>query len=106
VQAVHRIRSRLVSGRTRLANQIRGVLAEHGVLSSRATSPSCVRTLLISSGTVEMASATWSGLSLASCNRSWPTSTGASRPMIGGSANSTAAVSYVAASAKSRALAR
>jgi hypothetical protein len=39
-------------------------------LSSRAISPSYVRTLLISSGTVEMASATWSGLSLASCNRS------------------------------------
>src|SRR6516164_4147229 len=30
VQALHRIRSRLVSGRTRLANQIRGILAEHG----------------------------------------------------------------------------
>ena len=35
VQAVHRIRSRLVSGRTRLANQIRGVLAEHGVIVAR-----------------------------------------------------------------------
>src|SRR5262249_31359086 len=35
VQAVHRIRSRLVSGRTRLANQIRGGLAEHGVSVAR-----------------------------------------------------------------------
>src|SRR5215472_14693832 len=68
--------------------------------------PSCVRTLLISSGTVETASAAWSGLSLASCNRSWPSSTGAAPPIIGGSANSTAAVSYVGVSARSRALAR
>src|SRR5262245_50103560 len=35
VQAIHRIRSRLVCGRTRLANQIRGVLAEHGVIVAR-----------------------------------------------------------------------
>jgi transposase len=35
VQAVHRIRSRLVGGRTRLANQIRGVLAEHGIVIAR-----------------------------------------------------------------------
>jgi transposase len=32
VQAVHRIRSRLVSGRITLANRIRGVLTEHGVI--------------------------------------------------------------------------
>lgn len=31
VQAVHRIRRRLVTGRTRLVNQIRGLLAEHGI---------------------------------------------------------------------------
>jgi transposase len=35
VQAVHRIRSRLVSSRTRLVNQIRGVLAEHGIVIAR-----------------------------------------------------------------------
>jgi len=35
VQALHRIRSRLVSGRTRLANQIRGILAEHGIVIAR-----------------------------------------------------------------------
>lgn len=35
VQAVHRIRSRLIGGRTRLANQIRGVLAEHGIVIAR-----------------------------------------------------------------------
>ena len=35
VQALHRIRSRLVSGRTKLANQIRGILAEHGIFIAR-----------------------------------------------------------------------
>ena len=35
IQAVHRIRQRLVSGRTRLVNQIRGLLAEHGVVVAR-----------------------------------------------------------------------
>jgi transposase len=35
IQAVHRIRQRLVSDRTRLVNQIRGLLAEHGVVAAR-----------------------------------------------------------------------
>jgi transposase len=35
VQAVHRIRSRLVAGRTRLVNQIRGLLGEHGIVVAR-----------------------------------------------------------------------
>src|SRR5210317_1361092 len=35
IQAVHRIRQRLVSDRTRLVNQIRGLLAEHGVVVGR-----------------------------------------------------------------------
>lgn len=35
IQAVHRIRQRLVSNRTRLVNQIRGLLAEHGVVIPR-----------------------------------------------------------------------
>ena len=35
IQAVHRIRRRLVSDRTRLVNQIRGLLAEHGVAIGR-----------------------------------------------------------------------
>ena len=35
IQADHRIRQRLVSGRTRLVNQIRGLLAEHGVVVAR-----------------------------------------------------------------------
>ncbi len=35
IQAVHRIRQRLVSDRTRLVNQIRGLLAEHGVVMGR-----------------------------------------------------------------------
>jgi transposase len=35
VQAVHRIRRRLVTGRTRLVNQIRGLLAEHGIVIAR-----------------------------------------------------------------------
>ena len=35
IQAVHRIRQRLVSDRTRLVNQIRGLLAVHGVVIAR-----------------------------------------------------------------------
>ena len=35
IQAVHRIRSRLVADRVRLVNQIRGLLAEHGVVIAR-----------------------------------------------------------------------
>ena len=35
IQAVHRIRQRLVGDRTQLANQIRGLLAEHGVVIAR-----------------------------------------------------------------------
>lgn len=35
LQAVHRIRQRLVSARTRLVNQIRGLLAEHGIVIAR-----------------------------------------------------------------------
>ena len=35
IQAVHRIRSRLITERGRLANQIRGLLAEHGVVIAR-----------------------------------------------------------------------
>lgn len=35
MQAVHRIRQRLVSDRTRMVNQIRGLLAEHGVVIGR-----------------------------------------------------------------------
>jgi len=35
IQAVHRIRQRLVSDRVQLANQIRGLLAEHGIIIAR-----------------------------------------------------------------------
>lgn len=35
IHAVHRIRQRLISDRTRLVNQIRGLLAEHGVVIAR-----------------------------------------------------------------------
>jgi transposase len=35
VQAVHRIRSRLVADRVRLVNQIRGLLGEHGVVDAK-----------------------------------------------------------------------
>jgi len=38
IQAVHRIRQRLVSDRTRMVNQIRGLLAEHGVVIGREIS--------------------------------------------------------------------
>jgi transposase len=36
VQAVHRIRSRLVANRVRLVNQIRGLLGEHGIVVAQA----------------------------------------------------------------------
>jgi len=36
VQAVHRIRSRLVGDRVRLVNQIRGLLGEHGIVVAKA----------------------------------------------------------------------
>jgi transposase len=35
VQALHRIRQRLVRSRTKLVNQIRGILAEHGIVIAR-----------------------------------------------------------------------
>lgn len=35
LQAVHRIRQRLVADRTRLVNQVRGLLAEHGIAIPR-----------------------------------------------------------------------
>ena len=35
IQAVHRIRQRVVANRTRLVNQIRGLLGEHGVVVPR-----------------------------------------------------------------------
>ena len=35
IQAVHRIRQRLVASRARLVNQVRGLLAEHGVVVAR-----------------------------------------------------------------------
>ena len=35
VQAVHRIRSRLIKGRTQLVNQVRGILAEQGIVIAR-----------------------------------------------------------------------
>ncbi|WP_207209976.1 IS110 family transposase [Tropicimonas sp. IMCC6043] len=37
-QTVHRVRQRLVSDRTRLVNQIRGLLAEHGIAIARDNS--------------------------------------------------------------------
>lgn len=35
IQAVHRIRQRVVASRTRLVNQVRGLLGEHGVVVAR-----------------------------------------------------------------------
>jgi transposase len=35
LQAIHRVRSRLVSARTRLVNQVRGLLTEHGFVIAR-----------------------------------------------------------------------
>jgi transposase len=38
IQALHRIRQRLVKSRTRLVNQIRGILSEHGIVAGRCVS--------------------------------------------------------------------
>ncbi|WP_282611265.1 IS110 family transposase [Pelagibius sp. Alg239-R121] len=35
IQAVHRIRQRVVANRTRLVNQVRGLLGEHGIVAAR-----------------------------------------------------------------------
>ena len=39
LQAVHRVRQQLVKVRTGLANQVRGLLAEHGILIARGFAP-------------------------------------------------------------------
>ena len=39
VQAVHRVRQQLVKARTSLANQVRGLLAEHGIVIARGFAP-------------------------------------------------------------------
>jgi len=39
VQAVHRVRQQLVKARTGLANQVRGLLAEHGIVLARGLAP-------------------------------------------------------------------
>lgn len=37
IQSLHRVRSRLVSSRTQLASQVRGLLAEYGIVLPRAS---------------------------------------------------------------------
>lgn len=59
VQAIQRIRSRLVGSRTRLVNQIRGVLAEHGIVIARSITQ-LRRRLADIGGSNECNSATWS----------------------------------------------
>ena len=39
VQAVHRVRQQLVKARTGLANQVRGLLAEYGIVIARGFAP-------------------------------------------------------------------
>jgi transposase len=39
IQAVHRVRQQLVKSRTGLANQVRGLLAEHGIVLARGFAP-------------------------------------------------------------------
>ena len=39
VQALHRIRGQLIKWRTALANEIRGLLAEYGIVVSRGIAP-------------------------------------------------------------------
>ena len=59
IQAVHRIRRRLVGDRVRLVNQIRGLLSEHGIVIARDISQ-LRRGLAVIWGTAMTASAKWS----------------------------------------------
>lgn len=59
IQALHRIRQRLVRGRTKLVNQIRGILAEHAS-SSLVTSGGCDVLLPRSRDMQWMTSTSWS----------------------------------------------
>ncbi len=59
VQAVHRIRRRLVADRVRLVNQIRGLLSEHGIVIARDIAQ-LRRGLPSSWGASMTASARWS----------------------------------------------
>jgi len=61
VQAVHRIRRRLVVGRVRLVNQIRGLLSEHGIVIARDISQLRRGLAAIVGGTTIATSARWSG---------------------------------------------
>ena len=63
IQAVHRIRQRLVADPVRLVNQIRGLLSEHGIVIARDISR-LRRALPRLQGTAMMISTIWSGCSL------------------------------------------
>lgn len=60
IQAVHRIRSRLVADRVKLVNQVRGLLAEHGVVIARDI-PRLRRALAEITGAATMVSMNWCG---------------------------------------------
>src|SRR5271155_3268064 len=92
VQAVHRIRSRLVADRVRLVNQVRGLLGElwRGSLAT-------MRTAL---------SIPLFGRSCESCGKSWPNWTRGSRVTTERSASSTATVRSASVSARSKGSAR
>ena len=69
IQAVHRIRRRLVANRVRLMNQVRGLLAEHGVVIARDISR-LRRALQKTADVMTTVSMSWSVPSSAMCRRS------------------------------------
>ncbi len=96
IQAVHRIRQRLVSDRTRLVNQIRGLLAEHCVVIARDISR-LRHALARMANCAEANSTTCSGISCGTFTRNWPNSIGALPHTPGESGPSFATTRHVSA---------
>src|ERR1700677_4378861 len=106
VQAVHRIRSRLVADRVRLVNQVRGLLGEHGIVVAKTSaifgelwrgSRATMRTAL---------SIPLFGRSCESCGQSWPNWMRGLRVTTERSTSSTATVRSASVSARSKGSAR
>ncbi|WP_412174948.1 IS110 family transposase, partial [Albidovulum sediminicola] len=83
IQAVHRIRQRLVSDRTRFANQICGLLAEHGTVMGRDISRLRRGLGQIANGASGRLGEVLRDLEQM-CIRNWPTSISASPCMTDG----------------------
>ena len=103
VQAVHRIRRRLVADRVRLVNQIRGLLSEHGIVIARDITQ-------LRRGLANIVGSSDDSLSdlvrsCGNCKSKWPNSIGELHPMIDGYGKSSATASNASAWAKSKVLA-